>query len=72
MIRSKYESPAKKLCFAKRINRIGATELKLRSKELRIKICQKPFLNCQNQVQVDYPERGPRDEDFGVGFTGFG
>ena len=35
------ESSTKELRFATRINRIGATELKLRSKELRIQICLK-------------------------------
>ena len=29
-------------------------------------------LNCQNHVQDDYLEREARDEEFGVGFTGFG
>ena len=30
------------------------------------------ILNFQNHVQVDYLDRGEQDEDFGVGFTGFG
>ena len=30
------------------------------------------ILNFENHVQVDYLERGARDEDFGIGFTGFG
>ena len=30
------------------------------------------ILNFENHVQVDYLERGVRDEDFGLGFTGFG
>ena len=36
------ESLGQELRFAKRINRIGATKLKLRSKEVRIQICLKP------------------------------
>ena len=47
-------------------------KIKLQSKEVRIQICLKPNLNFQNHVQVDYLERGEQDEDFGVGFTGFG
>ena len=36
------ENPTEEIRFAKRINRIGAMKLKLRSKELRIQICLKP------------------------------
>ena len=41
-------------------------------KKFEFKSALNQFLNCQNHVQVDYLERGEQDEDFGVGFTGFG
>ena len=41
-------------------------------KKFEFKSAWNHILNCQNHVQVDYLERGVRDEDFGVGFTGFG
>ena len=59
------------LRFAKRINRIGATKLKLRSKEFRKQICLKPNFNLSKSCSSLLTERGARDKDFGVGFTGF-
>ena len=41
-------------------------------KKFEIKSGSNQILICQNHVQVDYLERGEQDEDFGVGFTGFG
>ena len=41
-------------------------------KKFEFKSAWNQILNCQNHVQVDYLERGEQDEDFGVGFTGFG
>ena len=66
------EISTEELRFAKRINRIGATKLKLRSKELQNQICLKPNFNLSKCLQFFKPEIGARDEDFGVGFTGFG
>ena len=42
MRKSNLKIQLKILDLKKRINRIGATELKLRSKELQIQICLKP------------------------------
>ena len=41
-------------------------------KMFEFKAASNKILNCQNHVQVGYLERGEQDEDFGVGFTGFG
>ena len=41
-------------------------------KKFEFKSACSHILNCQNHVQVGYLERGEQDEDFGVGFTGFG
>ena len=41
-------------------------------KKFAFKSACNQMLICQNHVQVDYLERGEQDEDFGVGFTGFG
>ena len=41
-------------------------------KKFEFKCASNQILNYQNHVQVDYLDRGDRDEDFGVGFTGFG
>ena len=41
-------------------------------KKFEFKSAWNQILNFQNHVQVDYLDRGEQDEDFGVGFTGFG
>ena len=41
-------------------------------KKFEFKSAWNQILNFQNHVQVDYLERGEQDEDFGIGFTGFG
>ena len=41
-------------------------------KKFEFKYACNQILNYQNHVQVDYMYRGEQDEDFGVGFTGFG
>ena len=41
-------------------------------KKFKFKSSWNQILNYQNHVQVDYLDRGDQDEDFGVGFTGFG
>ena len=41
-------------------------------KKFEFKSAYNQILICQNHDQVDWPERGKWDEDFGVGFTGFG
>ena len=41
-------------------------------KKFELKSACNQILNCQNHVQIDYLDRGEQDEDFGVGFTGFG
>ena len=41
-------------------------------KKFEFKSAWNQILIFQNHVQVDYLERGEQDEDFGVGFTGFG
>ena len=40
--------------------------------KFKIKSTWNQILIFQNHVQVDYLDRGEQDEDFGVGFTGFG
>ena len=60
------------LQFAKRISRIRVRKLKRRSKKFEFKSAWNQILIYQNHVQVDYLEREIRDEDFGIGFTGFG
>ena len=41
-------------------------------KKFEFKYACNQILIRQNHVQVGYLERGEQDEDFGVGFTGFG
>ena len=41
-------------------------------KKFELKYAWNQILNFQNHVQVVYLDRGEQDEDFGVGFTGFG
>ena len=41
-------------------------------KKFKLKYAWNQILVCQNHVQVDYLEKGEQDEDFGIGFTGFG
>ena len=41
-------------------------------KKFEFKSSWNQILNFQTHVQVDYLDRGEQDEDFGVGFTGFG
>ena len=41
-------------------------------KKFEFKSSWNPILNFQNHVQVVHLERGKQDEDFGVGFIGFG
>ena len=41
-------------------------------KKFEFKSACNQILICQNHVQVDYLEEGEQDEDFGIGFTGFG
>ena len=41
-------------------------------RKFKFKSAFNQILSCQNHVPVDYLNRGDRDEDFGVGFTGFG
>ena len=41
-------------------------------KNFKFKSTWNQILNFQNHVQVVYLDRGEQDEDFGVGFTGFG
>ena len=72
MRKIKSKTSTEELRFAKRINRIGAMKLKLRSKEFQIQICLKPNFKLSNHVQVGYLEIGEQYEDFGIGFTGFG
>ena len=41
-------------------------------KKFEFKSAWNQILNFQNHVQVVYLDMGEQDEDFGVGFTGFG
>ena len=41
-------------------------------KKFKFKSAWNQILKFQNHVQVVYLDRGEQDEDFGVGFTGFG
>ena len=41
-------------------------------KKFELKSAWNQILNFQNHVQVVYMNRGDQDEEFGVGFVGFG
>ena len=66
------ESSTEELRFAKRINQIGAMKLKLRSKEVQIQICLKANFKFSKSCSSCLSEQRDQDEDFGVGFIGFG
>ena len=40
--------------------------------KFKFKYAWTQILNFQNHVQVVYLDRGEQDEEFGIGFTGFG
>ena len=41
-------------------------------KKLKFKYAWNQILNFQNHFQVVYLNKGEQEEDFGIGFTGFG
>ena len=72
MKRSKLKVQLKSFDLQKESNESELRNTNYDQKKFKFKSACKQILVCQNHVQVDYLERGKQDEDFGVGFTGFG
>ena len=72
MKRSKLKIQLKSFDFQKESTKSEQRNSNYDQKKFEFKSASTQILNCQNHVQVDYLEREEQDEDFGVGFTGFG
>ena len=72
MKRSKLKVQVKSFDLQKESTKSELRNSNYDQKKFKFKSAWNQILNYQNHVEVDYLERGVRDEDFGVGFTGFG